>query len=103
MIQWNFIDIFLSVSVGIFLYCSLVSTRTIWLKTNRPRCLKKKSTGLCLLPVSIDFTFAGLVAASATTEQEIFFLGGPAGKIISMTNSAHGENVGGRQCQTSTD
>ena len=31
-----------------------------------------------------------------------FFLG-PAGKIVGITNPAHGENVSGRQCQTSTD
>ena len=32
-----------------------------------------------------------------------FFFLGPVGKIIRMTNSAHGGIVGGRQCQTSTD
>ena len=34
---------------------------------------------------------------------QILFFWGPAGKIIRMTNSAHGGNVGGRQCQTCTD
>ena len=33
----------------------------------------------------------------------IHFFFGPAGKIIRMTNSAYGGNVGGRQRQTSTD
>ena len=35
--------------------------------------------------------------------REYFFFWGPAGKIIRMTNSAHGGNVGGKQCQTFTD
>ena len=31
----------------------------------------------------------------------LFF--GPGGKIVRMTNPAHGVNVSGTQCQTSTD
>ena len=32
-----------------------------------------------------------------------FLFFGAAGIVIRMTNSTHGGNVGGRQCQTSTD
>ena len=51
---------------------------------------------------------AGLNAGSARQRTNkmadiIGFFLGPAGKIIRMTKSAHSGNVGGRQCQTSTD
>ena len=47
----------------------------------------------------------GVVVASATTKRDIllFYLFGPAGKIIRMTNPALGVlNLSERQCQTST-
>ena len=36
-----------------------------------------------------------------TLHRQSFLFFGPAGKIINMTNSAHGGNVSGRQCRSS--